>query len=491
MIVKMSPWSPSVPPMPTDSESSAEEEEFAGDSQRPGAWQSNAYLHYNALDKAKVVVPVQVLYEWVIDGKPSGADFQGTFNSKDLQQLEAKPSLNLPNGNARRRSSRRVHCRSTRLLASAGLHAGVLAVLAALVFTVPGLDWAPIDHLETFAGCKAVTHAERKAVKKGDRPDKTKPFCLNKKFQKAKKTKKDKKDKENPTKPNKTVVEEKSEVKEARSTRPSALKRPSATALTNEKDKAKLAALKERIDELGALDKNTGSADDGDDSSVDMDEELMNILQQGKGDSKKQDETEEKNGESESEGSDDSEQEDGESCESDEAESSSEDGTSSEDDGEGAAVDVKGTSIVPHEEPDAAPEVEQEKPLVRNSTWSLMLSSLLSFPPSKTHKKEYDCFCRAISNKKSFPLDLSGYVAKNKNDLFTAWLDANRDWDKCRMIMRRVHSNSNESLSGWEAKPGKKLVEEYGKEKAEALMAKRHSAGLSYDNEDFPDDPSQ
>ena len=57
------------------------------------------------------------------------------------------------------------------------------------------------------------------------------------------------------------------------------------------------------------------------------------------------------------------------------------------------------------------------------------------------------------------------------------------------MIMRRVHSNSNESLSGWEAKPGKKLVEEYGKEKAEALMAKRHSAGLSYDNEDFPDDP--
>lgn len=40
--------------------------------------------------------------------------------------------------------------------------AKVLAVLAALVFTVPGLDWAPIDHLETFAGCKAVTHAERK-----------------------------------------------------------------------------------------------------------------------------------------------------------------------------------------------------------------------------------------------------------------------------------------------------------------------------------------
>lgn len=81
------PEVPSVPPMPTDSESSAEEEEPAGDSQRPGAWQSNAYLHYNALDKAKVVAPVQTLYEWVVDGKPSGADFRGTFNSEDLQYL--------------------------------------------------------------------------------------------------------------------------------------------------------------------------------------------------------------------------------------------------------------------------------------------------------------------------------------------------------------------------------------------------------------------
>lgn len=80
----MGPVVPPVPPMPTDSESSAEEEEFA-DSQRPGAWLSNAYLQYNALEKAKVVAPVQKLYEWVVDGKPTGADFQGTFTSADLQ----------------------------------------------------------------------------------------------------------------------------------------------------------------------------------------------------------------------------------------------------------------------------------------------------------------------------------------------------------------------------------------------------------------------
>ena len=84
-----------------------------------------------------------------------------------------------------------------------------------------------------------------------------------------------------------------------------------------------------------------------------------------------------------------------------------------------------------------------------------------------TNKREYDSFCRAIQNRKAFPLDLSVYVAKSKTDLFNAWLDANRNWDKCRMIMKRTHSNSNESLSGWIAKAGKELVTEYGEEKAE------------------------
>jgi hypothetical protein len=39
----------------------------------------------------------------------------------------------------------------------------VLGLLVSLVFSVPGVDWSPIDHLETFAGCKAVTAAERQA----------------------------------------------------------------------------------------------------------------------------------------------------------------------------------------------------------------------------------------------------------------------------------------------------------------------------------------
>ena len=114
---------------------------------------------------------------------------------------------------------------------------------------------------------------------------------------------------------------------------------------------------------------------------------------------------------------------------------------------------------------------------------------LLSAVLGTTNKREYDSFCRAIQNRKAFPLDLSVYVAKSKTDLFNAWLDAGRNWDKCRMIMKRSHVNSNESLSGWIAKSGKDLVTEYGEEKAKSLMERRYASGLYYNSDDFPDDP--
>lgn len=97
---------------------------------------------------------------------------------------------------------------------------------------------------------------------------------------------------------------------------------------------------------------------------------------------------------------------------------------------------------------------------------------------------------RAIG-KKNFPLDLSTYVSKSKNDLFNAWLDGERDWDRCRLIMKRTQSSENESMSGWIAKAGKDLVTEYGQAKADKLIEKRTEAGLYYDHDDFPGDPME
>lgn len=106
-----------------------------------------------------------------------------------------------------------------------------------------------------------------------------------------------------------------------------------------------------------------------------------------------------------------------------------------------------------------------------------------------TNKKEWDCFIRATQNRKAFPADLAPYLMKSKTDLFGAWLDANRSWDKRRMIMERTRKSSNESLSGWVAVKGSQLVTDYGEAKAKILMDRRTKDGLYYDSEDFPDDP--
>lgn len=106
-----------------------------------------------------------------------------------------------------------------------------------------------------------------------------------------------------------------------------------------------------------------------------------------------------------------------------------------------------------------------------------------------TRKLEWDQFSRAIKNRKSFPCELSPYLVKGKVDLFNAWLDAKGSWDECKLVLDRTRKNSTESVSGWVGVQGKKLVDEYGKDKAQILMDRRTTDGLFYDSDDFPDDP--
>ena len=54
--------------------------------------------------------------------------------------------------------------------------------------------------------------------------------------------------------------------------------------------------------------------------------------------------------------------------------------------------------------------------------------------------------------------------------------------------MERRQSNQTEGLSGFIAVKGRDLVKELGEDKAKIIMKKRHTAGLYYDDEDFPDD---
>ena len=71
----------------------SQEDEDMRDSQRPGAWLGNAYVLYNQLEREeekakKTVVPVSILYEWLVDGTPSETEYLGTFSEDDLKQLD-------------------------------------------------------------------------------------------------------------------------------------------------------------------------------------------------------------------------------------------------------------------------------------------------------------------------------------------------------------------------------------------------------------------
>ena len=62
------------------------------DSQRPGAWLSAAYRAYSEADRReRMVVPVELLYKWWCNGRPSGEECKDTFCKADLRHF--RPSL--------------------------------------------------------------------------------------------------------------------------------------------------------------------------------------------------------------------------------------------------------------------------------------------------------------------------------------------------------------------------------------------------------------
>ncbi|CAK9089808.1 30S ribosomal protein S6 [Durusdinium trenchii] len=56
------------------------------DSQRPDAWMSEAYQALCLEDTLeKTPVPLEVLFEWMVDRRPSGKDYKGTFTKQDVR----------------------------------------------------------------------------------------------------------------------------------------------------------------------------------------------------------------------------------------------------------------------------------------------------------------------------------------------------------------------------------------------------------------------
>lgn len=245
-------------------------------------------------------------------------------------------------------------------------------------------------------------------------------------------------------------------------------------------------ALKRKLEEQRKVEEEESDASSGEESDDSINEQLEKLIKQKNGkasgkasapeleeeaDSQSASEAEEDHG-----GTDSEEEEDDEANEEGEDESEPE----SDDKSQSASGD-EGSD-------DEAEEEEKESDKSERKKCGANETAIVPVRNSVTHKKEYDTFLRQIQNKKLFPVDMSSYVTKCKNDLFCAWLDAGKNWDNARLIMQRTHSNEQESLSGWIAKRGKELVEMYGEEKGRSLMVRRQQEGLFYNSEDFPDD---
>ena len=303
------------------------------------------------------------------------------------------------------------------------------------------------------------------------------PLCMNPNFKRnPKKAVADGKTK-------KTKENESSKSKKVEAPPPAVPKRPSALRNGNkspadekkaqkekkdsEKNKSNMEALKRKVEERRKAEEEEEEASDSESHSEgegSVTAELEELMKSK--DSKSKTSTPAGSGDEDDDG-DDSESE----ADTSEAGSDDEEEEASMSESEEEDKDEKKTAKDVKEEEE---KKLSSKPLVRNSS---------------THKKEWDAFDRAIKNRKAFPVDLSQYVTKSKTDLFGLWLDSGRSWDKCRMLAQRKHQNSHESLSGYVARRGQELVDQFGEAKASTIMKKREEQGLCYDSEDFPGDP--
>ena len=109
---------------------------------------------------------------------------------------------------------------------------------------------------------------------------------------------------------------------------------------------------------------------------------------------------------------------------------------------------------------------------------------------SATDKRAWDSFMRQLKSSTRKPIAVSEYATTHANrvDLFNMWLQSDRDWEKCEVLVERKLEKKNQSSKGWEAFQGKVLAQKYDEAKWNKIRESRKASGLWYQDEDFPDD---
>ena len=107
---------------------------------------------------------------------------------------------------------------------------------------------------------------------------------------------------------------------------------------------------------------------------------------------------------------------------------------------------------------------------------------------STSDKNAWDSFTRQLKGKA--PIAVSQYASAhaNKVELFNMWMDSDKSWDKCEVLLERKMQKKNEGTKGWQAIQGKTLAEQFQEEKWIKIRDSRKASGMWYPDEDFPDD---
>ena len=100
-----------------------------------------------------------------------------------------------------------------------------------------------------------------------------------------------------------------------------------------------------------------------------------------------------------------------------------------------------------------------------------------------THKRDWDAFVRS----KEFHR-YSDYAITAKQEVFTFWVNSDRNWTDTHLHAERIHQEKNEAERGWDSMRGKDIKARYGNEKGERLMNTRRTQGWWYEDADFPED---
>ena len=234
--------------------------------------------------------------------------------------------------------------------------------------------------------------------------------------------------------------------------------------------------------------KTVGEEHDPDDTDDDNDED-------------DEEESEEEEEDEDSEGDDSQEEEEEEDKEDDSGEGKSPSDTDSEDDmsssesaaesekkehgkdGTAAAAATAATEAAT-EAPGASGPAKEQHALVPVA--EATQSQQMALRNSVTHKPEWEKYIRQA--KTMMPIQCNEMFNSSKKELFNLWLDSSQDWEQCRLVVERKQQQRNIASRGWTAKQGKELKTQYTPEKWEAVKASRRTAGLFYEDEDFPGD---